>query len=96
VPTPRLAGGGRSEQQESVVNDLKGDLASLKIERTRAGASPWRWPLILFVPVVLILGAIWVLRVRQAMAAPEVVTVTATVSRSDAPSAGAPVLTASG
>jgi HlyD family secretion protein len=78
------------------VNDLKGDLASLKIDRKRSGVSPWRWPLLLFIPVVLVPGAIWALRVRQAMAAPEVVTVMAAVSRSDVPSAGAPVLTASG
>ena len=32
--------------------DLKGELASLKIDRNRKAASPWRWPLLLFVPVL--------------------------------------------
>ena len=76
--------------------DLKGELASLKIDRTRKAASPWRWPLLLFVPVILVLGVLYALRVRQALSAPEVETATVLVSRDAEPSAGTPILTASG
>ena len=76
--------------------DLKGELASLKIDRTRRGSSPWRWPLILLVPVVLVLGGLYALRAQQAFSAPLVDTTTAAVSREVAPSAGTPILTASG
>ena len=77
--------------------DLKGELASLKIDRNRKAASPWRWPLLLFVPVLLGLGVLYALRVRQALAAPEVETVTAAIQTS-VPGAGSgtPVLSASG
>jgi HlyD family secretion protein len=78
------------------VTDLKGELASLKIDRSRSGASPWRWPLILLLPVVLLLLALYVLRARQAFSATEVETVTVAVSRDVEPSAGTPILTASG
>jgi HlyD family secretion protein len=78
------------------VTDLKGELASLKIDRTEATRSPWRWPLLLFIPVILTLGVLYGLRARQAMAAPEVETVTAAISRDTEPSAGTPILTASG
>jgi RND family efflux transporter MFP subunit len=81
---------------ESNVTDLKGELASLKIDRTRKRASPWRWPLLLLVPVLLVLGGLYALRAQQAFAAPEVTTTTAAVSRDVAPSAGTPILTASG
>jgi RND family efflux transporter MFP subunit len=79
------------------VTDLKGDLASLRIDRARPAASPWRWPLLLLVPVVVVLAALYALRVRQAMAAVEVETVSAAViAPGAAPTAGSPVLTASG
>ncbi|HEY6546655.1 MAG TPA: efflux RND transporter periplasmic adaptor subunit, partial [Vicinamibacteria bacterium] len=76
--------------------DLKGELASLKIDRSRKATSPWRWPLLLFVPVVLLLGVLYALRVRQALAAPEVETTAVVVSKDAEPSAGTPILTASG
>ena len=77
--------------------DLKGELASLKIDRNRKAASPWRWPLLLFVPVLLGLGVLYALRLRQALAAPEVQTVAAAI-QTTAPGAGSgtPVLSASG
>lgn len=78
------------------MTDLKGELASLKIDRTRPARSPWRWPLFLFVPVILVLGVLYALRVQQASAAPEVETVTVAVSRDAEASAGTPILTASG
>jgi RND family efflux transporter MFP subunit len=79
-----------------VSSDLKGELASLKIDRTRKASSPWRWPLLLFIPVLLLLGVLYALRFRQALAAPEVETATVVVSRDAEPSAGTPILTASG
>jgi RND family efflux transporter MFP subunit len=78
------------------VADLKGELATLKIDRTRSQRSVWRWPLLLLLPVVLVLLALYGLRARQALSAPEIETVTATVSRDVQPSAGTPILTASG
>jgi RND family efflux transporter MFP subunit len=78
------------------VTDLKGELASLKIDRTRRTSSPWRWPLVLLVPALLVLAALYALRARQAFSAPEVETATVGVSRDVAPSAGTPILTASG
>ena len=78
------------------MTDLKGELASLKIDRTRPARSPWRWPLLLLIPVVLFLAALYALRAQQAFSAPEVETTTAAVSRDAEPSAGTPILTASG
>jgi HlyD family secretion protein len=78
------------------VTDLKGELASLKIDRTRSGASPWRWPLLLLLPVVLALMGLYGLRARQAFSAVEVETTTVAVSRKVEASAGTPILTASG
>ncbi len=79
------------------MSDLKGELASLRIDRDRP-AEPRlrRWPLILFVPVVLVLGGLYALRARQALSAPEVETAHAAVVRQGEASAGAPILTASG
>src|SRR2546427_558449 len=81
---------------EKNVTDLKGELASLKIDRTRPASSPWRWPLLFLVPVILLLGVLYAFRARQALSAPEVETVTAAVSRDVEASAGRPILTASG
>jgi RND family efflux transporter MFP subunit len=79
------------------LTDLKGDLATLKIDRLQPSRSPWRWPLLFFVPVILVLGGLYALRVQQALSAPEVETVVASVSRGGSePDAGTPILTASG
>lgn len=78
------------------MTDLKGELASLKIDRTRKSASPWRWPLLLLVPAVLAILVLYALRARQAFSATEVETTTVAVSRDVEPSAGTPILTASG
>ena len=78
------------------MTDLKGDLATLKIDRVHRPRSPWRWPLFFFVPVLLVLGALYALRVQQAMAAPEVETAVAAVRPRNEPDAGTPILTASG
>jgi HlyD family secretion protein len=78
------------------VTDLKGELASLRIDRSRRRASPWRWPLLLLLPVAVVLLGLYALRAQQALSAPEVETTTAAVSRDVQPSAGTPILTASG
>jgi RND family efflux transporter MFP subunit len=79
------------------MTDLKGELASLRIDRDQPAGSPWRRKaLLLFVPVVLLLGALYALRIRQSFASPEVQTVRAQVSQAGQPAAGSAVLTASG
>jgi HlyD family secretion protein len=81
----------------SAVTDLKGELASLRIDRDRPARNPWRWPLLLLVPVLLILGALYTVRARDALRAVPVETANATLSSGgSAPSAGSPVLAASG
>jgi HlyD family secretion protein len=79
------------------LTDLKGELASLRIDRDRPAGSPWRWPLLFLVPVLLGLGVLYALRVRAAMARPEVATVQATLLQGgQGRSTGAPILAASG
>jgi HlyD family secretion protein len=78
------------------VADLKGELDTLRIDRTRPRRSRWRWPLLLLLPAVVVLLALYGLRAQQALSAPEIETVTASVSRDVEPSAGTPILTASG
>jgi RND family efflux transporter MFP subunit len=80
------------------LSDLKGELASLRIDRDRKTASPWRWPLLFFIPVLLGLGAVYLLRVRQALAGVEVETAPAVVSTAAATESqpGVPILSASG
>jgi len=87
---------GRAIGQETKVTDLKGELATLKIDRSRKRASRWRWPLLLLLPVVVILLGLYALRARQAFSATEIETTTVAVSRDVQPSAGTPILTASG
>ena len=79
------------------MSDLKGELASLRIDRDRpAERRAWRWPLIFFIPVVLALAGLYALKARQALSAPEVETAPAAVVRTGEAPAGAPILTASG
>jgi HlyD family secretion protein len=79
------------------VTDLKGELASLRIDRDKPARSPWRWPLLLLVPVLLALAVLYALRARDALGAVEVDTASATLnSGGTAPAAGSPVLAASG
>src|SRR5262245_20762301 len=79
------------------MSDLRGDLASLKIDRDKPQKSPWRWPLLLFVPAILDLLGLYAMRARQAFAGIEVATVKSTVQPSQqAGPAGSPILTASG
>src|SRR5262249_57718050 len=80
----------------SAVTDLKGDLASLRIDRERPARSPWRWPLLLLVPVVVVLGALYTVRARDALRAVPVETAPATLTGGTSASAGSPVLAAPG
>jgi RND family efflux transporter MFP subunit len=83
--------------KDSPVSDLKTDLASLRIDHDRPARSPWRWPLLLLVPVIVLLAVLYALRARQAFSAVEVEVGQATMSAPAAPGqAGAPILTASG
>jgi RND family efflux transporter MFP subunit len=80
------------------VSDLRDSLASLKIERDRPARRSWRWPILLLVPAVLVLAALYVMKARQALAIPEVATARADVTSGPAsgPTPGAAMLTASG
>jgi RND family efflux transporter MFP subunit len=78
------------------LSDLKGELASLRIDRERPARSPWRWPLFFFVPVLLVLGTLYVMRAVSASRGPEVETVRATVTQTGGSSPGSAILTASG
>jgi len=78
------------------LTDLKGELASLRIDRDRPARSPWRWPLLLLIPVVLALGALYTVRARDALRATEVQTASASLTSGGSAAAGSPVLTASG
>jgi HlyD family secretion protein len=79
------------------VSDLKSDLASLRIDDTRPARSPWRWPLLLLLPVVVLLATFYALRARQSFAAVEVeIGQTGVSAPQAAGQPGAPVLTASG
>jgi len=79
------------------MTDLNSELASLRIDRDRQGPSPWRKrAILLLLPVVLLLGALYALRIRQAMSVAEVSTVKAAITQAGQPSIGSAVLTASG
>ena len=78
------------------MTDLKGELASLRIDRDRPARSPWRWPLLLLVPVLILLAAFYTVRARDTLRAAEVQTASATLSSGGSAAAGSPVLAASG
>ncbi len=80
------------------MSELRADLAGLRIERG-APPAPRRWPLLLLLPALVFLGAVYVLRFQDR--AIEVSTVKATKTEVSADSVaagnvGAPLLTASG
>jgi len=92
-----LESGIVSEAAEPHVNDLHNDLASLRIDDRAPARSPWRWPLLLLLPVVLLLALLYGLRARQAFSAVEVeVGQTGVSAPAAAGQPGAAVLTASG
>jgi HlyD family secretion protein len=79
------------------VSDLKGDLASLRIDRSKPVGGR-RWPLLVLLPGLLLLGVLYAVRIRAAFGAVEVETTRATlVAATDQRGpAGSPILTASG
>ena len=78
------------------MEEIKDELASLRIDRDRPARSPWRRPLVLLVPGLLLLAGLYVLRARAALSGTEVETVRASVLRRAEAAAGAPILTSSG
>jgi RND family efflux transporter MFP subunit len=76
--------------------ELKDELASLRIDRDRPARSPWRWPLLLLVPGILLIAGLYALRARAALSGTEVETVRASVLRPAEAAAGSPLLTSSG
>jgi len=92
-----LESGIVSQEREPHVSDLKSDLASLRIDDRQPARSPWRWPLLLLLPVVVGLGVLYALRARQAFSAVEVeVGETGLSAPQAAGQPGAAILTASG
>jgi RND family efflux transporter MFP subunit len=79
-----------------MLEDTKDELASLRIDRDRPARSPWRWPLLLLVPGILLIAGLYALRARAALSGTEVDTVRASVLRPAEAAAGSPLLTSSG
>jgi RND family efflux transporter MFP subunit len=77
------------------VSDLKGELATLRIDRDRPQGRSWRWLVLLVIALAVVVGAAFALS-RSSLRAAEVETVEPTIETSTASQAGAPVLTASG
>src|SRR6185503_6141116 len=69
---------------------------SLRIDRDRPARSPWRWPLLLLIPVLVVLAGLYALKARDSLRAVQVETASATLSSGGAAAAGSPVLAASG
>jgi RND family efflux transporter MFP subunit len=78
------------------LSNLKGELASLRIDRERPARKPWRWPLLLLLPVVAGLLGLYVLRAVSAARGPEVETVRAAMAQTGGAAPGTAILTASG
>ena len=81
------------------MQDLKDQLASLRIDRDAPRRGRWRWLFIGLFLAVAAAGAFYFARAKAAVAyfaAPEVETVQASVQSSSGANAGTPILTASG
>jgi HlyD family secretion protein len=97
LPGPRCCNiDGFNYQEDGRLSDLKGELASLRIDRERPARSAWRWPLLFFIPIVAVLAALYVLRAVSASRGTEVETVQATVTQTGSGTPGSAILTASG
>jgi RND family efflux transporter MFP subunit len=83
-------------KEDRRLSDLKGELASLRIDRQKAARSAWRWPLLLLLPVLLGLLGLYALRAVSFARTPEVETVRATVTQGGGAAPGSAILTASG
>jgi RND family efflux transporter MFP subunit len=78
------------------VADLKGELASLRIDRAAPRRSAWRRPLLLAVPALVLLLVLWGLRLQRTVGTPVVAVVTASASAPGESAPSAALLTASG
>jgi RND family efflux transporter MFP subunit len=81
------------------MQDLKDQLASLRIDREAPRRGRWRWLFIVLVLAIAAAGAFYFARAKAAVSyfnAPEVETVQASIQSSSGPNAGMPILTASG
>jgi HlyD family secretion protein len=78
------------------MSDLKSELASLRIDRDRPATAKRRWPLLLLLPAVVILGVLYALRAGGSRGGPEVSTVQASLVPGGTSAGGAAILTASG
>ena len=76
--------------------NLKDELASLRIERDAPRPGRWRWLVVLLLLAVIAAGGLYFVRARPVFGAVEVQTITPSVQTGSGPSAGAPILTASG
>ncbi len=76
--------------------DLKDELASLRIDRDSPRPGRWRIAILVLLLVVAAAGFLYFLKVRPAFGAAEIETVQPSVVTSSGPSAGTPILTASG
>jgi RND family efflux transporter MFP subunit len=78
------------------LEETKDQLASLRIDRDRPARSPWRWPLLLLLPGLLLIAGLYLLWARTALSGAEVETVRASLARPAEAAAGTPLLTSSG
>ena len=81
------------------MQDLKDELASLRIDREAPRRGRWRWLVIVLLLAVAAAGALYFVRAKavfSSLGAPVVETVQASVVSSSGPNAGTPILTASG
>ena len=78
------------------MTDLKSELASLRIDRDRPATAKRRWPFLLLLPAVLILGVLYALRAGGPGGGLEVATVHASLVPGGTSAGGAAILTASG
>src|SRR5271165_822835 len=88
-----------SQSRANSMPELKDDLASLRIDRDSPRRGRWRLAVVLLLLAVVAAGAVYFVRVRGALSsfgALEVQTVQASVESNANPSAGTPILTASG
>ena len=76
--------------------NLKDELASLRIERDAPRPGRGRWLVILLLLAVIAVGGLYFVRARPVFGAVEVQTITPSVQTGSGPSAGTPILTASG
>ena len=76
--------------------NLKDELASLRIERDAPRPGRGRWLVVLLLLAVIAAGGLYFVRARPVFGAVEVQTITPSVQTGSGPSAGTPILTASG